>query len=305
MNITVIGSSNTDMIIKVPRLPKPGETVLGGKFSTAPGGKGANQAVAAARSGGNVTFVARVGDDIFGEQALKGFKEDGINTDFIIKDKDAPSGIAEIFVSEDGENSIAVALGANLNLSVYDVIAAKEAILASDILLMQLEIPLKTVQYAAKLAFDNGVRVILNPAPGQPLPIEILKTISILTPNETEAAMLTGIKIEDEGAAEDAGRILMSKGVNKVIITIGKKGALILDSSGSELVGGFKVHAIDTTAAGDIFNGALAVALAEKKNIWEAVKFGNAAAALSVTKLGAQPSAPKRKNILEFLKNKT
>jgi ribokinase len=305
MNITVIGSSNTDMIIKVPRLPKPGETVLGGKFSTSPGGKGANQAVAAARSGGNVTFVARVGDDIFGEQALKGFKEDGINTDFIIKDKDAPSGIAEIFVSEDGENSIAVALGANLNLSVYDVIAAKEAILASDILLMQLEIPLKTVQYAAKLAFDNGVRVILNPAPGQPLPIEILKTISILTPNETEAAMLTGIKIEDEGAAEDAGRILMSKGVNKVIITIGKKGALILDSSGSELVGGFKVHAIDTTAAGDIFNGALAVALAEKKNIWEAVKFGNAAAALSVTKLGAQPSAPKRKNILEFLKNKT
>lgn len=305
MNITVIGSSNTDMIIKVPRIPKPGETVLGGKFSTAPGGKGANQAVAAARSGGNVTFVARVGDDIFGEQALKGFKEDGINTDFIIKDKEAPSGIAEIFVSEDGENSIAVALGANLNLSVYDVIAAKEAILSSDILLMQLEIPLKTVQYAAKLAFDNGIRVILNPAPGQPLPIEILKTISILTPNETEAAMLTGIKIEDEGSGEDAGRILMSKGVNKVIITIGKKGALILDSSGSELVGGFKVHAVDTTAAGDIFNGALAVALAEKKNIWEAVKFGNAAAALSVTKLGAQPSAPKRKDILEFLKNKT
>jgi ribokinase len=305
MNITVIGSSNTDMIIKVPRIPKPGETVLGGKFSTAPGGKGANQAVAAARSGGNVTFVARVGDDIFGEQALKGFKEDGINTDFIIKDRDAPSGIAEIFVSEDGENSIAVALGANLNLSVYDVIAAKEAILSSDILLMQLEIPLKTVQYAAKLAFDHGIRVILNPAPGQPLPIEILKTISILTPNETEAAMLTGIKIEDEGAGEDAGRILISKGVNKVIITIGKKGALILDSSGSELVGGFKVHAVDTTAAGDIFNGALAVALAEKKNIWEAVKFGNAAAALSVTKLGAQPSAPKRKDILEFLKNKT
>ncbi len=305
MNITVIGSSNTDMIIKVPRLPKPGETVLGGKFSTAPGGKGANQAVAAARSGGKVTFVARVGDDIFGEQALKGFKEDGINTDFIIKDKEAPSGIAEIFVSEDGEDSIAVALGANLNLSVYDVIAAKEAILSSDILLMQLEIPLKTVQYAAKLAFDHGIRVILNPAPGQPLPIEILKTVSILTPNETEAAMLTGIKIEDEGAGEDAGRILISKGVNKVIITIGKKGALILDSSGSELVGGFKVHAVDTTAAGDIFNGALAVALAEKKNIWEAVKFGNAAAALSVTKLGAQPSAPKREDILDFLENKS
>ena len=305
MNITVIGSSNTDMIIKVPRIPKPGEIVLGGKFSTAPGGKGANQAVAAARSGGKVTFVARVGDDIFGEQALKGFKEDGINTEFIVKDKDAPSGIAQIFVAEDGESGIAVASGANLNLSVYDIIAAKEAILSSDILLMQLGIPLKTVQYAAKFAFDNGIKVILNPAPGQPLPIEILKTISILTPNEAEAAMLTGIKIEDEGAAEDAGKILMSKGVNKVIITIGKKGALILDSSGSELIGGFKVHAVDTTAAGDIFNGALAVALAEKKNIWEAVKFSNAAAALSVTKLGAQPAAPKRKEILEFLKIKT
>ena len=305
MNITVIGSSNTDMIIKVPRIPKPGEIVLGGKFSTAPGGKGANQAVAAARSGGNVTFVARVGDDVFGEQALKGFKKDGINTDFIVKDKDAPSGIAQIFVAEDGESGIAVASGANLNLSVYDIIAAKEAILSSDILLMQLGIPMKTVEYAAKLAFDKGIRVILNPAPGQPLPIEILKTISILTPNEAEAAMLTGSKIEDEGAAEDAGKILMSKGVNKVIITIGKKGALILDSSGSELIGGFKVHAVDTTAAGDIFNGALAVALAEKKNIWEAVKFSNAAAALSVTKLGAQPAAPKRKEILEFLKIKT
>jgi ribokinase len=305
MNITVIGSSNTDMIIKVPRIPGPKEVVLGGKFSTAPGGKGANQAVAAARAGGKVTFVARVGEDIFGEQALKGFKEEGINTEYIVRDKDAPSGIAEIFVAEGGENCAAVASGANLNLSVYDITAAKEAILSSDILLMQLEIPLKTVQYAAKFAYDNGIRVILNPAPGQPLPIDLLKIVTILTPNEAEAEMLTGIKIEDEGSAEDAGRILISKGVNKVIITIGKKGALILDSSGSELVGGFKVHAVDTTAAGDIFNGALAVALTEKKNIWEAVKFANAAAALSVTRLGAQPSAPSRNDIIEFLKVKS
>jgi ribokinase len=305
MNITVIGSSNTDMIIKVPRIPGPKEVVLGGKFSTAPGGKGANQAVAAARAGGKVTFVARVGEDIFGEQALRGFNEDGINTDFVVKDKDAPSGIAEIFVAEGGENCAAVASGANLNLSVYDITAAKEAILASDILLMQLEIPLKTVQYAAKFAYDNGIRVILNPAPGQPLPIDLLKIVTILTPNEAEAEMLTGVKVEDEGSAEDAGRILISKGVNKVIITIGRKGALILDSSGSELVGGFKVHAVDTTAAGDIFNGALAVALAEKKNIWEAVRFANAAAALSVTRLGAQPSAPNRNDIMDFLKIKS
>jgi ribokinase len=305
MNITVIGSSNTDMIIKVPRIPGPKEVVLGGKFSTAPGGKGANQAVASARAGGKVTFVARVGEDIFGEQALRGFNEDGINTDFVVKDKDAPSGIAEIFVAEGGENCAAVASGANLNLSVYDITAAKEAILASDILLMQLEIPLKTVQYAAKFAYDNGIRVILNPAPGQPLPIDLLKIVTILTPNEAEAEMLTGVKVEDEGSAEDAGRILISKGVNKVIITIGRKGALILDSSGSELVGGFKVHAVDTTAAGDIFNGALAVALAEKKNIWEAVRFANAAAALSVTRLGAQPSAPNRNDIMDFLKIKS
>ncbi len=305
MNITVIGSSNTDMIIKVPRIPKAGEIILGGKFSTAAGGKGANQAVAAARAGGKVTFVGRVGDDIFGAQAIKGMEKEGINIDFVVKDKEAPSGIAEILVSDEGGNSIAVASGANQNLSVYDVIAAKEAILASDIILMQLEIPIKTVEYAAKLAYDNGIKVILNPTPGQPLPISILKTVTILTPNEYEAEMLTGIKIEDEGAAEDAGKILMSKGVSKVIITIGRKGALILDSSGSDLVGGFKVNAVDTTVAGDVFNGALAVALAEKKNIWEAVKFSNAAAALSVTKMGAQSSVPRRDDILEFLENKS
>ena len=305
MNITVIGSSNTDMIIKVPRIPKPGETILGGKFNTAAGGKGANQAVAAAKAGGNVTFIARVGDDIFGEQALKGLKKCGINIDFVVKDKDAPSGIAEILVADDGENSIAVASGANQNLSVYDIIAAKEVILASDILLMQLETPLKTVEYAAKLAYDNGIKVILNPAPAQKLPIDLLKTVTILTPNEFEAEMLTGIKIDDEDAAEDAGKILVSKGVNKVIITIGKKGALILDSSGSDLVGGFKVNALDTTAAGDVFNGALAVALTEKNNIWEAVKFSNAAAALSVTKLGAQSSVPKRDEIIRFLDEKS
>jgi len=188
---------------------------------------------------------------------------------------------------------------------VYDIIAAKEVILASDILLMQLETPLKTVEYAAKLAYDNGIKVILNPAPAQKLPIDLLKTVTILTPNEFEAEMLTGIKIDDEDAAEDAGKILVSKGVNKVIITIGKKGALILDSSGSDLVGGFKVNALDTTAAGDVFNGALAVALAEKNNIWEAVKFSNAAAALSVTKLGAQSSVPKRDEIIRFLDEKS
>ncbi|MBN2347663.1 MAG: ribokinase [Bacteroidales bacterium] len=303
MKITVIGSSNTDMIIKVPRFPNPGETILGGKFATASGGKGANQAVAAARAGGDVTFVARVGNDMFGEKAIQGFLKDKINIDHVIKDKDAPSGVAQIMVDQAGENFIAVAPGANLNLSEYDVISAKEIILSSDILLMQLEIPLKVVEYAAKLAHDNGIRVILNPSPFFTLPISLLKMVSILTPNQKEAELLTGVKVEDENSAEDAGRILISKGVDKVIITLGQHGALVLDSGGSELVTGFKVRVEDTTAAGDVFNGALAVAVTEKKNIYEAVRFANAAAALSVMKLGAQPSAPMREEINNFLKS--
>lgn len=301
MKITVVGSSNTDMIIKVPKLPLPGETMIGGRFFTSPGGKGANQAVAAARGGGEVTFIARTGNDMFGKQAIERYKNDRINVSYIVEDKDAPSGVAEIIVDDKGNNLIAVAPGANLNLSVYDIIAAKEVIAKSDILLVQLEIPLKTVEYAVKLAHENGVRIILNPAPAQSLPLELLKTVSILTPNEKEAEYLTGVKVTDESSAEDAGRILISKGVEKVIVTLGKNGALVLDRGGSELVSGFKVKVEDTTAAGDVFNGALAVALAEKKNIYEAVRFANAAAALSVTKLGAQLSAPSRDEIQAFI----
>ena len=222
MKITVVGSSNTDMIIKVPKLPLPGETMIGGRFFTSPGGKGANQAVAAARGGGEVTFIARTGNDMFGKQAIERYKNDRINVSYIVEDKDAPSGVAEIIVDDKGNNLIAVAPGANLNLSVYDIIAAKEVIAKSDILLVQLEIPLKTVEYAVKLAHENGVRIILNPAPAQSLPLELLKTVSILTPNEKEAEYLTGVKVTDESSAEDAGRILISKGVEKVIVTLGR-----------------------------------------------------------------------------------
>ena len=301
MKIVVIGSSNTDMVIKVPRLPKTGETILGGDFYTTAGGRGANQAVSAARAGGETTFVARVGSDMFGERAIESFKQEGINTDHIVKDPDLPSGVAEIFVDENGHSLVAVASGANMNLSVYDIINAKQVIMEADIILMQLEVPLKTLEYAAKLANDAGKRFILNPAPAQQLPISLLKKISVLTPNEKEAELLTGIRVEDEDSAEDAGRILLSKGVSKVIITLGSQGALVLDSSGSELVSGFKINPVDTTAAGDIFNGALAVATAESKNIFEAVKFANAAAALSVAKIGALSSAPNREEILKFM----
>ncbi len=299
--IVVVGSSNTDMIIKVPHVPAPGETIIGGTFSTAAGGKGANQAVAAARAGGNVTFVARVGRDMFGEQAKEGFIRDNINIDHVISDKNAPSGVALIFVGEDGQNSIAVASGANAHLSPSDVESAKDAISSADILIMQLETPLETIQKAASIASEKGVRVILNPAPACKLSDNILKHVSVLTPNESEAEILTGIKVETE---EDAGAVadtLMAKGIETVIVTMGAKGAFVVTADFKELIRGFKVKAVDATAAGDVFNGTLAVALAEGRGLKEAVMFANAAAALSVTKLGAQPSAPTRKEIDKLL----
>jgi len=299
--IVVVGSSNTDMIIKVPHVPMPGETIIGGTFSTAAGGKGANQAVAAARAGGDVTFVARVGEDMFGEQAKDGFIKDNINVDHVLSDKDAPSGVALIFVGEDGENSIAVASGANANLSPSDVESAGDAILSADILIMQLETPLETVQKAASIASEKGVKVILNPAPACELSDDILSHVSILTPNESEAELLTGIKVESEKDAAAAADALMAKGIQTVIVTMGPKGAFVVTADCKELVGGFTVKAVDATAAGDVFNGTLAVAMAEGKPLEEAVKFANAAAALSVTKLGAQPSAPTRAEIEKFL----
>ena len=303
--IVVVGSSNTDMIAKIERIPKPGETVIGGKFSTAAGGKGANQAVAAARAGGDVTFIARVGEDMFGEQALQGFVEDNIDVSHVLKDTEAPSGVALIFVDEKGENSIAVASGANACLTPADVAAASDAITSADVLVMQLEVPLETVEAAAAIAAENGVRVILNPAPAQPLSDELLRHVSVLTPNEGEAELLTGVKVESEKDAEAAANALLAKGVKSVLITMGPRGVFAIDSDCRELVPGFEVKSVDTTAAGVVFNGALAVAIAEGKPLKEAVAFANAAGALSVTKLGAQPSAPTREQIDEFMNSRT
>lgn len=303
MKIVVVGSSNTDMIIKVPRIPKPGETILGGTFQTAAGGKGANQAVAAARAGGDVTFIARVGDDIFGDQAINGFIADSINVDYVIKDKNAPSGVAEIFVADNGENSIAVASGANANLSPSDIEAAKEIIVNADLVLMQLESPLETILSAAQLAKANGVQVILNPAPAQPLPDEVLANVSILTPNESEAELLTGIAVFDTSSAQKAAKVLRSKGIETIIITMGAAGVFISSDEFTGLQSGFKVDPVDTTAAGDVFNGALAVGLLSGAPFLDAIKFAQAAAALSVTKMGAQPSAPIVDAIVRFLEN--
>jgi ribokinase len=297
----VVGSSNTDMTIRVRRIPRPGETLLGGEFFTAAGGKGANQAVGAARAGGKVTLIARVGKDIFGDQAIAGLRRDGIDVSCVFRDPAAASGVALIFVAKDGENSIAVAGGANANLSPADVKKAAKIIRVAAMLVVQLETPLAAVQAAAEVAVKAGVQVILNPAPARPLPNSLLKLISILTPNETEAELLTGIKVTDEGAAAKASARLRSRGVRTVILTLGSRGAFLADVNGQQFVPGFKVKAVDTTAAGDIFNGALAVALAEGRSLVEAARFANAAAALSVTQRGAQSSAPTRVAIEKLL----
>ena len=277
---------------------------MGGRFIKAAGGKGANQAVAAARAGGDVTFIARVGDDVFGERALAGFERDNINAAYVIKDGDAPTGVALINVDARGENSITVASGANTNLSPDDVEAARAVIESADVVLMQLETPLETVHAALSIAADRGITTILNPAPAQGLEPDLLRKVSILTPNESEAEHLTGIAISQEDEAKAAARALTEKGVETVVITLGAKGTLACGPERQELVAGFEVPAVDTTAAGDVFNGALAVAIAEGASMREAIVFANAAGALSVTRLGAQPSAPRRIEIDVFLRER-
>jgi len=301
--ILVIGSSNTDMILNVPRVPHPGETILGGAFSTAPGGKGANQAVAAARAGGKVTLVARVGRDTFGDAAIAGFQCDGINTRFVQRDPAEPSGIALICVGADGDNSIAVASGANARLSITDLKKASGAFRRAAVLLLQLESPLQTVTAAARMAKQHDIPVILNPAPAQTLPRSLLRDVSVLTPNETEAEMLTGVRVTGPASARRAAKILHEQDVPNVIITMGARGAFVRGPNQQFLVPAFCVKPVDSTAAGDVFNGALAVALAIDWDLTFATRFACAAAALSVTRPGAQPSAPNRREVVDFLRS--
>jgi ribokinase len=292
--IAVIGSSNTDMVIKCSHLPVPGETILGGNFFMNAGGKGANQAVAAARLNGDVCFIARVGNDIFGEQAIELFNKENINTDFITVDDANPSGVALITVDDKGENCIAVASGANSKLSVDDIKKTEQVLLQASIILVQLEIPIETIGYIADFAKQHQKKLILNPAPACVLPDELLSKIAVITPNEKEASMLTGVEVNDMDSAKQAARILSAKQIETVIITLGEAGALLYHQHTFSLIATSKVTAVDTTAAGDVFNGALAVALSEQKNMEEAVLFANIAASISVTRLGAQASAPYR-----------
>jgi ribokinase len=295
--IAIIGSSNTDMVIKCHHLPVPGETILGGNFFMNAGGKGANQAVAAARLNGDVTFIAKVGNDVFGTQAIELFNNEKIKTEYIFIDDKNPSGVALITVDANGENCIAVAQGANGNLLVDDLKTLTHVLEQAEIILAQLETPVATIEYAASVATQKSIQFILNPAPACKLPDELLSKISIITPNEKEAEMLTGVAIKDINDAKQAAKILFSKGIKTVIITLGEAGALLYHNNQFDLIAGKKVNAVDTTAAGDVFNGALAVALSEKKSFVEAIEFANTAAAISVTRLGAQASAPYRNEI--------
>jgi ribokinase len=292
--ILVVGSSNTDMVIKTKHLPRAGETVLGGTFFMNPGGKGANQAVAIARLGGQVSFICKTGSDIFGHQSQQLFEEEGIDTSFILSDSRNPSGVAMITVDDQAENCIVVASGANANLLPKDLASATEAIRQAEFVLMQLEIPMATVEFVVEAAFREGKKVILNPAPAQPLSKELLRRLYIITPNETEAEMISGVKITGRESAEEAARVIAGLGVQNVIITLGAKGALAYCNQTAEMIASWKVEAVDTTAAGDVFNGGLAVALSEGRSIADAVRFACKAAAISVTRVGAQSSAPYR-----------
>ena len=298
--IVVVGSANTDMILRCHALPRPGQTILGGDFSIAAGGKGANQAVAAARLGGDVTFIARLGRDWMGDQALANYRAEGIDCEYITRDESAASGVALILVDDAAENLIGVAPGANGKLTSKEVGAAESAIRAAAVVMVQLEIPLETVLFTIKLARENNVRVILNPAPARELPAETYRDI-LLTPNETEAALLTQQDVATQEGIENAAKQLLGFGAGDVIVTMGERGAFWASRNQMQIIPAFHVHAVDTTAAGDAFNAGLAVALARGDHLPAAIRYASAVAALSVTKSGAQPSLPTENEVARFL----
>jgi ribokinase len=301
--IVVVGSVNTDMVVKGKRLPGPGETVSGGSFLMAGGGKGANQAVAAARLGAEVTLIAKVGRDMLGDQAIENFGREDIRTDCILRSPDDHTGVALILVDDAGENLISVASGANHALTPEEIDRQAERIRKADMLVLQLETPLDTVFRAAKIAAEAGVPVILNPAPATPLPEKLLACVTYLTPNETETELLTGIAVRDEDSAREAAERLLAAGTRHVIITLGAKGAQMTDSTGTLLIPSTSVDAVDTTAAGDAFNGGLAWALARGMALEKAVRQACLVGALSATRLGAQPSLPTKDELDRFVQS--
>ncbi|NDJ61843.1 MAG: ribokinase [Chloroflexi bacterium] len=297
--IVVVGSFNVDLTSYMERIPVPGETVMGDRFVTGPGGKGSNQAVAAARLGADVTFIGRIGQDVFASIALTIWQNENINLDYLVQDPDHATGVAPIFVENSGENSIVVVLGANLTLTTADLDAAAERIAQADVLVTQLEIKDEIAAHALKLARDHGVTTILNPAPARPLPPAMLTLADYLTPNETELATLAGRAVTDD--VIEMARALLTSDQQTVITTLGSVGARYVQAGKTALVPTYPVDVVDTTGAGDAFNGGLAVALAEGKSLDEALAFANATAALCVTKPGTAPSMPDRRTVDELL----
>ena len=292
--IVVVGSFNADLTAYMQRMPRPGETVHGHKFVIGPGGKGSNQAVAAARLGAEVAFVGRVGQDIFSEIALRMWEQEGINTRYVVRDSENSTGVAPIFVDDSGENSIVVVLGANLAVSPVDVDAAVGIITQADVVLTQLEISYEATGYALKVAKDRGVRTILNPAPAGQVSRDVLALADFITPNETELEALVG---KSGVPVEEAARSLLANDGQVVVVTLGAQGARWVSKHGSALVPAYKVNVVDTTGAGDAFNSGLAVALAEGKSLGDALAFANATAALCVTRPGTAPSMPQRHEV--------
>jgi ribokinase len=297
--VLVVGSLNMDLVVRSPYHPRPGETVLGDGFGTFPGGKGANQAVAAARLGAEVKMIGRVGQDAFGDSMLETLANDGVDTTYVLRDADSPTGVALITVDAAGQNTIVVASGANADLSVADIDAAEDAFEGAAVLLVQLESPLPAVARAIELAKAHGVKVVLNPAPAQPLDADLLANVDYLIPNQTELAMLAGL--QPTAAVELAIRRLREKAPTRLIVTLGEAGAITVDGNGMASVPPIPVDTVDTTAAGDAFVGAFGVALTEGYDIETATRWGNAAGALATTRAGAQPSLPTRNEIETLL----
>lgn len=290
-----------DLVVRSPRIPVPGETILGGEFLMVPGGKGANQAVAIARLGAHACFVARLGDDVFGRRSLENFQREGLDIRHVTFTEDTASGVALITVDADGNNAIVVAPGANAKLSPADIWRAQSDICSAAAVVAQLEIPMETVQCAAELAHRAGVPFILNPAPAQELDPSLLAMTAVLTPNETEARILTGVEVVDPESAAQAAAILLEGGVKAVIVTMGAGGLLLADEDRMEHMPACKVKVVDTTAAGDAFVGSLAVGYGQGHSLRDSAMFANRAAALSVMKMGAQPSMPTLQEVCDFV----
>jgi len=304
--IVVVGSANVDFVVQTPRIPRPGETVLGRDFVMAMGGKGANQAVGAVRLGADVTFVACIGQDVFGDQCLEAYQREGIDTRYVSRDDDEATGVALIAVAQDGENSITVASGANMRLMPDHVEAAAAAIQQADGLLLQLEVGLKTIETAARIARENGVRVVLNPAPAQELPAEILSLVDVITPNRIELAQLVGIsEAEAQSMSDEAlAKSVLGLGPSAAVITLGAEGALAAGSWGWVRVPAFRITPVDTTAAGDAFNAGLVVALGRGDlALDQAARYASACGALAATRIGAQPSLPHAAEVTAFMNN--